>query len=191
MKLIKIIIIVLFFNFFAVNSYSQTIKNKYIEASISYALIGEGDYDALKYSNSFSEELNKVLTAKIKISSLWSSDFRQDIENLNNYHNIFHLNTNFNLMFVPINYKYFKFSFGGGGAIRYRNEIMVRGYETYYDDFKIYYNTAKRFDLGFNLETTLDLFLINNFGFYCTGQFESYNKGSSYFSIGGGIKYKF
>jgi hypothetical protein len=174
---------------FNIKCYSQNQDRKLALKSIMcYELLRDGDFEGFFYGNSIEYPLKEHIYISGSIGSLVSSN--NGNKNISLAHNISILQGDISLIVNPVNLTKFYLNFGLGGSVRHRSETEFIGLSIVNGVTTPKYSIEDSFDigylgqLGFGFKATQRTSLELEIGMY------SYNKGTSIFSTGLGVKIK-
>jgi hypothetical protein len=174
---------------FNIKCYSQNQDRKLaLKIMMGYEFLSDGDYGGFYYRNSIEYPLKEHIYISGSIGSLVSSN--NGNKNISLAHNISFLQGDISLIVNPVNLTKFYLNFGLGGSVRHRSETEIVGISIINGVTTPKYSTVDSFDigylgqLGFGFKTTQRTSLELEMGMY------SYNKGTSIFSTGLGVKIK-
>ena len=174
---------------FSIKCLSQDQDKKLaLKTMMSYVLLRDGDYEGFYYGNSIEYPLKEHIYISGTIGSLVSSN--NGNKNISLAHNISFLQGDISLIVNPVNLTKFYMNFGLGGSVRHRSETEIIGLSIVNGVTTPKYSTEDSFDIGYLGQLGFGFKVTHRTSLELEMGMHSYNKGTSTFSTGLGVKIK-
>lgn len=184
----KLVLISLFACLF-INSIGQIPEKRVgINASFNYAFLGDGDYAGLYFNNGISYSIKPSFQICALLGFISSSNNGKD--NILLLHNDAHLIGDIYLRIMPIVTKKVIGYLGFGSSTRYRSEIRLLGISIKDGETISRYENDFSFDIGYMTQLGFDYKVTSKTSILFNGEFQAFNKGTSFYAFGLGISYK-
>jgi len=174
---------------FSIKCLSQDQDRKVtLKTMMGYEFLSDGDYGGFYYCNSIEYPLKEHIYISGTIGSLVSSN--NGNKNILLGHNISFLQADLSLIINPVNLTKFYLNFGLGGSFRHRSETEIVGLSIVNGVTTPKYSTEDSFDIGYLGQIVFGFKATNRTSLELEMGMHSYNKGTSTFSTGFGVKIK-
>ena len=174
---------------FSIKCLSQDQDRKVtLKTMMGYEFLSDGDYGGFYYCNSIEYPLKEHIYISGTIGSLVSSNNGK--QNILLGHNISFLQADLSLIVNPVNLTKFYLNFGLGGSVRHRSEIKVDGLSIINGVTTLKYKSEDSLDIGYLGQIVFGFKATNRTSLELEMGMHSYNKGTSTFSTGFGVKIK-
>ncbi len=171
------------------NIFSQGKDSKIsLDASINYALLGDGDYSGFYYDNSIIYSIKPSLEIIANLGFIISSNDGKN--NIEYSHSNSYIIGDVLLRLIPIKLKKIDVYFGLGFSNRCRSEIKLQSIFIENNDTDLEYSNKVAYDYGYLGHVGVGFWISPKVMILLNGEMHGYNEGTGISSLGLGMRLK-
>lgn len=159
-----------------------------LDASMNYALLGEGDYIGFYYDNSVIYSIKPTLELVANLGFIISSNDGKN--NIEYSHSNSYIIGDVLLRLIPVKLKKIDFFFGLGLSNRCRSELKLQSIFIENDETDIEYSNKVTYDYGYLGQIGVGFWISPKAMILLNGEMHGYNKGTGIYSLGVGMRLK-